>query len=131
MVKAHRRWSLVSAAEHPDRYVTTMVTNAYLSWRRTWAVRNVVVTDAVPEVATHENDGPDRAEIWQRLANLPRRQRAALVLRYYEGLTDTEIAAALRCSVSTVRVHVHRALKTLRLEFTDSPRPVSTVWEPS
>ena len=129
MVTAHRRWAQVSAAEKPDRYATAMVTNAYLSWRRRWTVRNVISTARVPDVAdaTADPDEPgNRAELWRRLAGLPRRQRAVLVLRYYEGLSDAEIAALLGCAPSTVRVHIHRGLRALRLEMSEPVPSVST-----
>ena len=126
MVKAHRNWSRVSAAQHPDRYATAMVTNAYLSWRRRWAVRHVFATGHLPEVAVDASDGADHADLWHRLAALPQRQRAAVVLRYYEGMPDPEIADVLGCSPTTVRVHIHRALKTLRLELTDSTASLPT-----
>ena len=48
------------------------------------------------------------------LATLPRKQRAAIVLRYYESYSDAEIAAVLRCGTSTVRSQISRALATLR-----------------
>ncbi len=126
MVKAHRNWARVSAAEHPDRYATAMVTNAYLSWRRRWTVRHIFATGTVPDVAVHDGEPTEHTEIWHRLATLPQRQRAALVLRYYEGLPDAEIATVLGCSPATVRVHIHRALKALRLELTQ-PTPTQHV----
>jgi len=55
---------------------------------------------------------------WFWLGRLPRRQRAALVLRYYEGLSDGEIAEAMNCAVGTVRAHISRALATLRENVT-------------
>jgi RNA polymerase sigma factor (sigma-70 family) len=55
--------------------------------------------------------------MWLLLARLPRRQRAALVLRFYEGLPDSEIAEVLGCAVGTVRAHVSRALATLRAQM--------------
>jgi RNA polymerase sigma factor (sigma-70 family) len=57
--------------------------------------------------------------MWSWLARLPRRQRAALVLRYYEGLPDAEIAEVLGCAVGTVRAHISRALATLRTELVE------------
>jgi RNA polymerase sigma factor (sigma-70 family) len=51
-----------------------------------------------------------------RLARLPSRQRACLVLRYYDGLTDAEIADVLCCAVVTVRSNVSRALAALRID---------------
>ena len=58
----------------------------------------------------------DRDQVWLWLARLPRRQRAALVLRYYESLSDVEIAEVLDCAVGTVRSLISRALVTLRAE---------------
>jgi RNA polymerase sigma factor (sigma-70 family) len=56
----------------------------------------------------------DRDEIWGLLATLPQRQRAALVLRYFEDLADDEIAGALGCRVGTVRSLLSRGLTSLR-----------------
>lgn len=55
--------------------------------------------------------------MWRQLADLPRRQRSVLVLRYYERLTDSEIADVLGCSAVTVRGYAARAFATLRLEL--------------
>jgi RNA polymerase sigma-70 factor (sigma-E family) len=119
MVKAHTQWRRVSSADHPDRYVHTMTTRAFLSWRRRWAVRRITLTDdGTAEGAPtrdHAGDVVDRDDVWRRLATLPRQQRAVLVLRYYERLSDAEIAEALGCSVGTVRGYASRALATLRL----------------
>jgi RNA polymerase sigma factor (sigma-70 family) len=54
----------------------------------------------------------------RRLAELPRRQRAAVVLRYYLGLPDAAIAAELGCRETTVRSQISRALATLRIDLT-------------
>jgi len=59
-------------------------------------------------------------EAWRALATLPRKQRAVLVLRFYEDLPDREIAGALDCSKATVRSQAHRALATLRSRLTDT-----------
>jgi RNA polymerase sigma-70 factor (sigma-E family) len=116
LVKVYRRWSRVSAADHPDRYVLRMVTNGYLSWRNSKAAR-LVATGDPPDVARPDDFVSDHAlreDMWQRLARLPRRQRAVLVLRFYQQLGDAEIADLLGCGQSTVRVHAHRALTSLR-----------------
>ncbi len=119
LFKAYRRWSLVSAADHPRAYVRTMLTRVYLSWRRSWTVRNVVLAyDDLPDgppTGDHAHTIAERDAVWQRLGALPRRQRSVLVLRYYERLTDAEIADVLGCSAVTVRGYAARALATLRL----------------
>jgi RNA polymerase sigma-70 factor (sigma-E family) len=122
MVKAHRHWHRVSAADRPDRYVRTMLTRELLSWRRRWSVRSVVLAaeGQLEGEPTRDHSGSvvDRDDVWRRLARLPRQQRAVLVLRYYERLTDAEIAAMLGCSAGTVRGYASRALATLRLDLT-------------
>ena len=134
MVKVHRHWSKVSAAEHPQRYVTRMVTHEFLSWRRRWSVRNIFATadidvrtgdpgTGLAHAGRHTTDfSTDLAgqeDMWQRLSQLPGQQRAVLVLRYYEGLPDSEIADILGCATTTVRGYAHRALITLRLAIGD------------
>ncbi|WP_375483028.1 SigE family RNA polymerase sigma factor [uncultured Jatrophihabitans sp.] len=120
LLKAYRKWSLVAAAEHPRAYVRTMVTRAYLSWRRSWSTRNVVLPfDELPEgppTGDHAGSVVDRDAMLRRLAELPRRQRSVLVLRYYEHLTDAEIADVLGCSAVTVRGYAARALASLRAD---------------
>ncbi|MFE9748991.1 SigE family RNA polymerase sigma factor [Saccharothrix saharensis] len=116
LVKLYRRWSRISAADHPDRYVLRMVTNGYLSWRHSRSAR-LIATAELPDAARPDDFAADHAlreDLWQRLARLPRRQRAVLVLRYYEQLDDSEIADLLDCARATVRAHAHRALTTLR-----------------
>ncbi|WP_342341501.1 sigma-70 family RNA polymerase sigma factor [Micromonospora aurantiaca (nom. illeg.)] len=61
----------------------------------------------------------DRDQVRSWLSRLPRRQRAALVLRYYEDLPDGEIAEILGCAVGTVRSSISRALATLRAELVE------------
>ncbi len=119
LVRAHGRWRRIAATEHPDRYVRRMITNAYLSWRRRWSTRQVVLLDPPDAPAAPADDPADRAErdaLWQRLAGLPRQQRAVLVLRYYEGLSVAEVADVLGCSAGTVRGYASRALSTLRVQ---------------
>jgi RNA polymerase sigma-70 factor (sigma-E family) len=120
LVKAYRRWSRISDADHPDRYVLRMVTNDYLSWRRSRSARLIVTGDLPDEVRPDDfaADHALREDMWQRLARLPRRQRAVVVLRYYEQLTDAEIADLLGCAQATVRAHAHKALTTLRNNLT-------------
>ena len=62
----------------------------------------------------------ERQALLAELAKLSRRQRTALVLRYYEGFSDAEIADVMGCTQSTVRGHVFRALAALRVEL-DEP----------
>jgi RNA polymerase sigma-70 factor (sigma-E family) len=117
MVRAHLKWRRVSAAQSPEAYVRQMVTNAFLDWRGGSWLRRVVLRDRPvepPPVADPAQQSAERDRIWRLLAGLPRRQRAVLVLRYYEDLADADIAEMLGCTVGTVRGYASRALATLR-----------------
>ena len=118
LVRAYGRWRRIAAADHPERYVHRMITNGYLSWRRRWSTRQVVLVDPPDRAAPAEDpvDRAERDELWRRLAELPRQQRAVLVLRYYEGLSVAETADVLGCSTGAVRGYASRALATLRVE---------------
>ncbi|CAA9267255.1 MAG: RNA polymerase sigma-E factor [uncultured Blastococcus sp.] len=123
LARAHSRWSHVVRQGSPDAYVRRMVLNEYLSWRRRWSVRQIhAVGEALIELSDARTVGRDHAqevadadELWARLAQLPRRQRAVLVLRYYEQLDDAAISRLLDCTQGTVRSHASKALTTLRL----------------
>jgi len=124
LARAQLRWSRIVRADSPDAYVRQMVLNEYLSWRRRWAVRNIQaagehVVDLIDRRGgsrDHADAVVDTDELWSRLAILPRKQRAVLVLRYYEQLDDDEIARLLDCARVTVRSNASKALKTLRLQ---------------
>lgn len=117
MIRVQLKWNKVVASTAPERYVRRMLTNAYVDLHRgSWLRRVVLRAEPVepPPVVDHAEAAVERDQMWYWLGRLPRRQRAALVLRYYEGLSDAEIAEVMDCAVGTVRAHVSRALATLR-----------------
>lgn len=120
LLRAHQKWGHIGELDKPEYYVRRMITNEYLSWRRRWA--RVVPHAQVPEAAVPDHAGQhaDRDALVAELARLPRRQRTVLVLRYYAGLSDPEIADAMGCSPGTVRGHASRALSALRIELTST-----------
>ncbi len=93
-----------------------MLTNTYLSQRRPKGRRLELLTDAPPEPeAAPPVGGPEeRMVLWPHVKSLPPRQRAVIVLRYYEDLSEQEIADALGCSRGNVKSTAHHALKALR-----------------
>ena len=121
LVKAHMRWSGISAMQYPTAYVRSMVTNGYLSERRRWVRRNVRPTRSgeLPEgqVIDPARAVDDRAQLDQLLRSLPRQQRAAVVLRYYLDVPDGQIAEELGCSEGAVRTYISRGVSTLRERF--------------
>ena len=76
---------------------------------------------AAPTIEAHTNEDLDEA-MHAVLLRLPQRQRAAIVLRFYEDLSDVQTAELLRCSAGTVRSLVSRAMKTLRESLEGMPR---------
>ncbi len=128
LVRARSRWGRIGAMDAPYLYVRRMVTNDYLSWRRLRARRDVSSTHATleqlsPAVVDPAERHAERDAMRARIAVLPRKQRAAIVLRYYEDATTAEIGQVLGCSEGTVRSHLSRALHTLRVNET-SPSEV-------
>ncbi|MGH3858433.1 SigE family RNA polymerase sigma factor [Actinokineospora sp.] len=119
LLRAQSRWGRIGALDAPDLYVKRMVTNEYLSWRRKRAARDITSAHSTLEAIGPSGGDPavrhaEREAMRIRIATLPRKQRAAIVLRYYEDSTDAEIAEVLGCSAGTVRSHISRALGTLR-----------------
>lgn len=118
MVRVQLNWRRVARAEAPERYVKRMMINQYIDWRRgSWLRRVFLRPDADESIAApvdHTERAADRDVIWHVLATLPRQQRAALVLRYYEDLPDAEIADMLGCTVGTARGYISKALTRLR-----------------
>jgi RNA polymerase sigma-70 factor (sigma-E family) len=128
LAQAIPRWKRIGAVDEPYAYVRAMITNEYLSLLRRRKLRTVPLTyEALngPRAPTASDpaDRFDNEDLWRRLAVLPRKQRAVVVLRYYEELTDNEIADVLGCRASTVRSHATRALATLRVRLTPGETP--------
>jgi RNA polymerase sigma-70 factor (sigma-E family) len=117
LLRTQRKWSHIGALDGRDSYIRRMIVNEYLSWRRRKAARAVshAMLDTLgTPTADPANAYAERDAMRTRIAALPRKQRAALMLRYYEDRTDAEIAELLGCSAGTVRSHISRALSTLR-----------------
>jgi RNA polymerase sigma-70 factor (sigma-E family) len=119
LFRAQRRWRRVAGMDRPDLYVRRIVLNEYLGWRRRRVSRDVSMpADAVDRIAPAAQDGAgtrgDQDAVRRALAQLPRQQRAVLVLRYFEGLSVLEIAEVLGCGSGTVRSHASRGIASLR-----------------
>ena len=118
--KAFVRWNKIASTGDPDVYVRRMLVNANISW---WRRRSST------EIATGQiADRPDGSELaadlgerlagrdaaWRLIADLPPKQRATIVLRYYEDLSEAETAELLGVSVGTVKSQTSRALSAMR-----------------
>ncbi len=115
LLKAYQSWSRVEKADSIAAYLRRILTNTYLSHRRPKRRHLEVLTDAPPETGQVPVAGPeDRMTLWPHVRSLPPRQRAVIVLRYYEDLSEQEIADVLGCSRGTVKSTAHHAVKSLR-----------------
>ena len=114
LVKVYAGWSRVSAADAPDAYVRRILTNTFLSSRRPLRVARERLVDQLPETPVTPAGSEDRLSIWPHVASLPPKQRAVVVLRYYEDLSEQQIADALGCSTGTVKSNASLALKSLK-----------------
>jgi len=113
LASAWRRWSRIDGS--PEAYVRKILINTYATWwRRKWNGESP--TDELPEVSTTDHDSTSPMDMRSALARLPKRQRAVIVLRFYEDLTEAEAARLLGCSVGTVKSQTSKALAKLRID---------------
>ncbi len=123
--RALPRWQRITQVDDPDAYVRRMVVNAHVSWWRKFRRKESPVDEVVlpGNAAGADEKAVVRAgndELWAACARLPRDQRAAVVLRYYEQLSYAEIAALTAVAEATARSRVHRGLATLRTVMGES-----------
>ncbi len=116
--RAYASWGRVRRTGDPDAYVRRIVINEN---RRRFRRRRVAeeLPGELPEPAAGQqaHDGPEeRSALLGALRALGPRQRAVVVLRYWMDMSEAETAAALNCSVGTVKSQASRALATLRRE---------------
>jgi RNA polymerase sigma-70 factor (sigma-E family) len=106
-------WPRFESVQNPDAYAReVMVRTATSWWRRKW--RGEIPHDIVPERTAQAEDADTRVELGRALRTLTAKQRAVVVLRFYEDLPEGEVAAVLRMPVGTVRSTTSRALAALR-----------------
>lgn len=116
LAKLYLAWDRLSDHHQVDAYARRILVNEHrTAWRRPWR-RREVLTDEPPDRGRDPDASYDgeREAVWRFVATLPPRQRAVIVLRYYEQLTETEIADVLGISVGTVKSQASRAIAALR-----------------
>jgi len=117
--RTSRRWS--SITESPDAYVRRVMANTVTSWwRRKRAVEVPLFDDQVASQSDAIGAIAVRDALVRGLLALPSRQRAVLVLRYFDEMSEAETAAAMHCSVGTVKSQASRGLARLR-ELVEDP----------
>ena len=127
LAKLYLSWDKVQRRDLVDAYVRRILVNEHNSlWRRAWK-RKELSTDEVPDTEWHPapaDDGHGAAQsaaLWEFVQTLPKKQRAVIVLRFYEELSEAETAQVLGISVGTVKSQASRALAAMRARVHEHP----------
>ncbi|WP_073946214.1 SigE family RNA polymerase sigma factor [Streptomyces kebangsaanensis] len=120
--RVYVHWKKVSRADNPAGYAQTVLTCAFLAHRRRHSSRRERATGVLPEVPEPQTggDAPLRLTLLEALGQLPAKDRAVVVLRYWEDRSIEETAAVLNASSAAVRTRCVRALARLRVLLGDS-----------
>ncbi|WP_151082464.1 SigE family RNA polymerase sigma factor [Nocardioides cynanchi] len=121
LTKTYVAWPRLRDPHNAEAYCRKAITTTAISWFRRKGWNNERPTETLPEGALAGHDGgvAQRDEIWRALQSLPPRQRAALVLRYFDDLTEAQTADAMGCAVGTVKSQVSAGLAKLRTRLGD------------
>jgi RNA polymerase sigma-70 factor (sigma-E family) len=123
LTKTYVAWPRLRDRANAEAYTRKAITTTAISWfrRKRWSHERS--TESPPDHGTpgHDDSVTQSAWLWDALLDLPVRQRAAVVLRYYEDLTEAQTADAMGCAVGTVKSQVSAALTKLRERLGDDP----------
>jgi RNA polymerase sigma-70 factor (sigma-E family) len=115
--RVYLRWGRISRADNPAAYAQTVLTRAFLAHQRKYSSRNERSTDVLPDIPepAATGDTPLRLTLVEALGRLPAKDRAVVVLRYWEDRSIEQTAAAMNTSSAAVRTRCVRALTRLRV----------------
>jgi RNA polymerase sigma-70 factor (sigma-E family) len=121
LVKAYPLWGGLREPRAAEAYVRTAMVRTLINWRqrRAWTRERVAAEPPDVGVAPAGDEIDTRVRLWPVVLTLPPRQRAVIVLRYYEDLTEPQTAAVLGCSTGAVKSHHARAMRSLRARLDD------------
>ena len=114
LARVYQRWHRVEAMDRPIGYARRVLVNQAASWwrRRSSRESTLLLLDE-PVWAGRMDEVAEHQRVWSAVLSLPPRQRAVTVLRYYEDLSEAEIAEILAIAPGTVKSHSHAAARRL------------------
>ncbi|MEW9547341.1 SigE family RNA polymerase sigma factor [Nonomuraea sp. NPDC050783] len=115
LVRMLGRWPKVRRMDRPEAYARRTMVNQYLSWRRRRGAREMPSEDLPERSHAPEDSTVLRLVLHQALSRLTPKQRAVLILRFYEDRAERDVAELLGCSIGTVKSQTHHALARLRV----------------
>ena len=123
LTKTYVAWPRLRDKSKAEAYTRKAITTTAISWfrRKSWSGERVVETLPERGGADAADQVSERTALWSALLDLPVRQRAAIVLRYYEDLTEAQTADQMGCAVGTVKSQVAAGLRKLRDRLGDDP----------
>lgn len=121
LVRTYAAWGRLRDTSNAEAYCRKAITTTAISWfrRKSWSRERPSETLPEPATAGHGDDVARSEWLWSALQRLPVRQRAAIVLRYYEDLTEAQTADAMGCAVGTVKSQVAAGLRKLKERLGD------------
>lgn len=123
LTKTYVAWPRLHDRGNAEAYTRKAITTTAISWFRRKGWSHEHTTDSPPEHgnAGHADSVTQSTWLWTALQELPVRQRAAIVLRYYDDLTEAQTAEAMGCAVGTVKSQVSAGISKLRERLGDDP----------
>ncbi len=120
LLKTSRRWSKIADRQAAYPYVRRVLVTTQASWLRRRRVSEVLIEQLPEDGLAHGEPAAAPGRALAALETLPPRMRAVIVLRYHEDLSEAETAAALGCSIGSVKSQASRGLARLRVLLTAS-----------
>jgi RNA polymerase sigma-70 factor (sigma-E family) len=123
LTKTYVAWPRLRDKGNAEAYTRKAITTTAISWFRRKRWSHELSSDSPPDKGSpgHADHVAQSAWLWAALMELPVRQRAAIVLRYYEDLTEAQTAEAMGCAVGTVKSQVSAGISKLRERLGDDP----------
>lgn len=130
LARTYLAWGRIRDKAAADGYVRKIMVREHIGWwRRAWRHRERTVENVPDKGATPAHDPCERDELWQLVKTLPPRQKAVVVLRFYEDLSEAQTAELLDCSIGTVKSQTSRALAKLRTRLGENEDPTYGITE--